>query len=58
MFNFMLSLLGAAILVILGFVIGFWLEIAITPTLPNGFVECQNCGPTFTETARWWQGKK
>jgi hypothetical protein len=58
MFNFMLSLLGAAILVILGVVIGFWLEIAITPTLPNGFVECQNCGPTFVETTRWWQGKK
>ena len=52
--NFILSILGAAILVALGFVIGFWLQIATTPDLPNGFRECTNCGPSFAETHRWW----
>jgi hypothetical protein len=56
--NFILSILGAAILVALGFVIGFWLQIATTPDLPNGFKECGNCGPSFVETHRWWSGKR
>ena len=56
--NFILSILGAAILVALGFVIGFWLQIATTPDLPNGFRECGNCGPSFAETHRWWAGKR
>jgi hypothetical protein len=55
--NFILSLLGAAILVALGFVIGFWLEVAIAPPLPNGFKECGDCGPSFVETAKWWAGR-
>ena len=56
--NFILSVIGAAILVALGFVIGFWLEIAVTPSLPNGFKECHNCGPSFAETHRWWSGRR
>jgi len=56
--NFILSVIGALILVALGFVIGFWLQIAITPKLPNGFYECHNCGPSFAETHRWWAGKR
>ncbi len=56
--NFILSVIGAAILVALGFVIGFWLEIATTPPLPNGFKECGNCGPGFAETHRWWSGRR
>ncbi len=56
--NFILSLIGAAILVALGFVIGFWLQIATTPDLPNGFYECTNCGHSFAETYRWWLGKR
>lgn len=56
--NFILSVIGSAILVALGFVIGFWLEIATTPSLPNGFKECHNCGPSFSETHRWWSGRR
>jgi hypothetical protein len=56
--NFILSIIGAAILVVLGFVIGFWLDVALTPALPNGFYECQNCGPSFADTHRWWAGRK
>lgn len=55
--NLILSLLGAAILIAVGFVIGFWLQIAITPALPNGFYECKDCGPNFAETLRWWSGQ-
>ena len=56
--NFILSLLGACCMFIVGIVIGFWIEVLTTPPLPNGFVECQNCGPSFVETVRWRQQKK
>ena len=55
--NFIMSIIGAVILVAVGCVIGFWLEIALTPPLPNGFKECKDCGITFAETARWWRGR-
>jgi len=47
--NFILSMTGAAILVALGFVIGFWLEIATTPSLLIKFTKCE---PGFVETHR------
>lgn len=55
--NFIFSILGACILIVLGLVIGFWIEIASTPDLPNGFVECNSCGPSFAETERYWRKK-
>lgn len=56
--NFIMSILGAAILFTVGLIIGFWIEVLSTPPLPNGFKECVDCGPKFSETARFWQGKK
>lgn len=55
--NFIYSLIGAAILIALGFVIGFWLDVALTPSLPGGMKECTDCGPSFADTLRFWRGK-
>ena len=53
--NTLFSLLGAAILVILGLIIGFWIEVLSTPELPNGMKQCQGCGPSFSETERFFK---
>jgi hypothetical protein len=55
--NAIFSFLGAVILVVLGMVIGFWIETLSTPELPNGFKNCSNCGPSFVETQRFWQNE-
>jgi len=57
--DFIFSLIGAVILVILGCVIGFWLNIVITPDLPNGFYECRDCSDkSWADTERWWRKTK
>lgn len=53
--NFIMSLFGAIILVALGAVIGFWLQVFTTPELPNGMLSCKDCGPTFAQTERFWR---
>lgn len=50
--NFIMSLLGCGILIMFGAVIGFWLEILLTPDLPNNFYECKDCGPRFIDLYR------
>ena len=47
-----MSLLGGLVFVLLGAIIGFWLEILMTPELPNGFYSCKDCGPSFVELYR------
>jgi hypothetical protein len=56
--NFIMSVLGAAVLVAAGAVLGFWIQVLTTPELPNGMKSCTNCGPTFAETARFWRGSE
>lgn len=55
--NFIMSLIGAIVLIGCGAVIGFWLDIIMTPPLPNGFKECTDCGVSFAQNLRWWMGK-
>ncbi len=59
MINFVMSIFGAIILIAMGVVIGFWLNVALEPSLPNGFVECEKpCGASFADLERWVRGKK
>ena len=55
--NTLFSLLGSIILVIVGVIIGFWIETLSTPELPNGFKNCDNCGPSFVDSARFWRNE-
>ena len=56
--NFIMSVLGAAVLVAAGAVLGFWIQVLTTPELPNGMKSCTNCGPTFAQTERFWRGSE
>lgn len=56
--NFIMSLIGAAILVATGAVLGFWLQVFTTPELPNDMKLCKDCGPTFAQTERFWRGSE
>jgi len=53
--NFIMSLIGAAILVATGAVLGFWIEVMMAPELPNGMKSCKDCGPSFTEVEKQWK---
>lgn len=55
--NFILSLIGALIIFTFGLILGFWIEQATTPELPNGFKNCDRCGPSFVETHRFWKNE-
>ena len=41
--NLIWVLLGAALCVILGAVVGFWIEVLTYSPLTNGFYECLGC---------------
>lgn len=56
--NVIFCMIGAVIMIALGAVIGFWIEIAMVPPLPNGFTECHHCGPSFVDSYRWWSGQR
>ena len=56
--NFIMSVLGAAVLVAAGAVLGFWIQVLTTPELPNGMLSCKDCGPTFLQTERFWRGNE
>lgn len=55
--NHLLSVFGAILIFIVGLIIGFWIEQLGTPELPNGFKNCEGCGPSFVETSRFWQNE-
>lgn len=58
MINFIASLIGTLVIIAVGVVIGFWIEMLSTTKLPNGFYECKNCGSSFVETERYFRRNK
>ena len=57
MINFIASLLGTLVIIAVGIVIGFWIEVLSTKDLPNDFYECKDCGGTFVETEKYFRNK-
>jgi len=57
MINFIASLLGTLVIIAVGIVIGFWIEVLSTKDLSNGFYECKDCGGTFVETEKYFRNK-
>lgn len=57
MINFIASLIGTLVIISVGVVIGFWIEMLSTNKLQNGFYECKDCGSSFVETERYFRNK-
>jgi hypothetical protein len=56
--NFLLAIFGISFCVILGIVIGFWIQVFSSSDLPNNFYECKDCGDkSFADLERYWKKK-
>jgi len=45
---------GILLCLILGAVIGFWIE-ELTYDPHPGYYTCNDCGPSFAQNLRWWR---
>jgi len=55
--NLILFLFLTCFCLLLGSVIGFWVNVATEKKLPNGFYECKDCGNSFADVERYFRRK-